>query len=218
MEKFFTNQYLPVLESIVKYLDDENLEILSRVSRSIHDSILDIPTCKNKIRCWGLMRVISRYLTEWDNMGRQLVGPRGNLFRLFENSRINNGFIEVYADIDFPDTDNEHGIDHSTYRNIYNALPDQQDVKSDLCLETEHRVASVAKLNITILQHGDIMGSIVKLSERCRVQYHAIVCWQGMRCIIKYSDCPRLMFVFKYDSYIGLLEYTIRDSISGNII
>lgn len=64
MNSLFTNEIHPIIERFVMFLEDDILEILTRVNKPIHDYIMGTSSMWIRIKYHGLKQTIGYHLED----------------------------------------------------------------------------------------------------------------------------------------------------------
>jgi len=182
----------PVFESIIKYLNDEDVEQLSYVNKIIHEEIMNKCVLKQKIKYNTLKRST---LLERKEIGLYR-GYYGRSYELLGRSLcIDHGLIIVNIPMAFMDEVEETGaIEIITQKNT--------NIKSFLDIKKEYNLTTFYLHGLEImldLRHRIIMELLLELSERCEVKRRT-----GHERIFVYNW--KLVFTITYTNYIEVFN------------
>ena len=199
-----TNLPNPILDSLVEFLDDESLEMLTRTNKSIYTTITSVPVWKDRIGCHGLMKIISCYMAQKTHDGttriyRQSEGYK-NFHNLFELTSYTNNEMKVYVPI-YP----THKMTIEEMIKKF-AVFEQQDVRPLLENKPVHYIFLLDKLEVIAdILYRTVIKPLVNLSKKCTIQYNKISCKNPYEIVV--SNIPVLEFTLTYINYINILEY-----------
>jgi len=205
---YLTNLPYPILESVVKCLDNKNLKTLSCVNKTIRHDILKISTWEDRIGFYTITKGIREYLKRSEEHQTAVefffwVQCHIKSIILIKRTLCIDGLIRVYIPV--------HLTHRSRDMEKLVTLESEYDVRAFLYFEkpSDHENTTIYFDGVRTkiyMEYGTIIRPLVDLANRCTIQYNDV----GRSNVVIRSNTPVLEFTVKHTIYIELYRH-LRD-------